>query len=171
MKELKVRFAEMDDEKYLIKWLSDEEILKWFPMCNDMEIKDAARIWISYSKQKAVLTALWNNEPCGIANLYIQPFKKFAHQCLFAIIVDKNKRGKGIGSFLLKELIKLAKETFHIEILHLEVYEDNPAMNLYKRFGFKVYGFQKHFVKEANGKYRGKYLMQRILTNEPKRNS
>jgi ribosomal protein S18 acetylase RimI-like enzyme len=162
MMEITTRLAESADEKCLVDWLSQKGVLKWFPLTDLREIEDAARIWMSYSKFGAVLTALYNGVPCGIANLYIQPFKKLAHQCLFAIIVDENYRGKGVGTKLLQDLIDLAKNQLGIQILHLEVYEGNPAIGLYKKFGFTEYGKQKHFIKE-DGKYLSKVLMQKRL--------
>lgn len=159
---LTIRLAEDEDQKYLIEWLLQPGVLEWFPLCDQREVEDAARIWMSYSKQQAVLTAVWNGVPCGIANLYIQPYKKLAHQCLFAIIVDEKYRGKGIGRKLLEELISLGKEKFKLEMIHLEVYEGNPAIHLYQRLGFVQYGAQRHFIKDQ-GQYRTKILMQKKL--------
>lgn len=156
-----IREAIDSDQQCLVNWLSQKDVLRWFPLADTQEIEDAARIWLSYSKLKAVVTALWDGEPCGIANLYIQPFKKLSHQCLFAIIVDEKYRGKGVGTKLLGALIDLAR-TKSIEILHLEVYEGNPAIGLYKKFGFIEYGIQKRFVKE-DGSYLAKILMQKRL--------
>jgi len=157
-----IRYSEDADQKYLIEWLLQPGVLKWFPLNDLREVEDAARIWISYSKYKAVLTALWNGVPCGIANLYLQPYKKLAHQCLFAIIVDEQCRGKGVGTRLMNELIALAKERFQLEFLHLEVYEGNPAINLYHRLGFEVYGIQRRFIKDGD-QYLNKVLMQKVL--------
>ncbi len=159
---LTIRLAVDSDQKYLVDWLLQPGVLEWFPLADLREVEDAARIWVGYNKYGAVLTALWDSVPCGIANLYLQPYKKLAHQCLFAVIVDEKFRGKGIGTKLLRELMTLAKERFHIELLHLEVYAGNPAIRLYERFGFEVYGKQRHFVKE-NGKYLDKILMQKNL--------
>jgi putative acetyltransferase len=160
---LKIRLAENNDAKYLLKWLDDPDVLRWFPMCNRIEIEDAVKIWMSYTKYKAVITAELDGVPCGIANFYIQFYKKLVHQSLFAIIVDKDYRSKGIGTALINELLKLAKERFKLEILHLEVYEGNPAQKLYERFGFKKYGVHKRFLKDLNGKYYDKIMMQKIL--------
>ncbi len=162
MNGISIRLAEESDQKYLIEWLSQPGVLQWFPLSDLREIEDAARIWMSYSKQQAVLTALWNGVPCGIANLYIQPFKKLSHQCLFAIIVDEAYRGKGVGTLLMKDLMDLAKNKFSIHLLHLEVYEGNPAIRLYQKLGFTEYGVQRRFIKE-NGEYLSKVLMQKRL--------
>ena len=162
MSEISVRLGEESDQKFLEGWLSQKGVLQWFPLSDAREIEDAARIWVSYSKQGAVLVASWDGVPCGIANLYLQPFKKLSHQCLFAIIVDDDHRGKGVGTYLLTKLIEMAKEKFAIELLHLEVYEGNPAIGLYQRFGFSEYGKQRHFIKDA-GTYTSKIFMQKRL--------
>lgn len=161
-KEINVRLSVQDDTPYLAKWLNDPVILRWFPMFDEREVEDAVRIWISYSKYGAALTAEWDGVPCGMANLYLQPYKKLAHQCLLSIIVEEKYRGKGVGTALLEDLIKLAKENFHIEILHLEVYVGNPAIHLYERLGFTQFGMQKHFIKDK-GEYIGKIFMQKNL--------
>lgn len=134
----------------------------WFPLYDLREVEDAARIWVSYYKMGALVTALCDGVPCGIANLYIQPYKKLAHQCLFAIIVDQKYRGRGIGTKLLGDLIELGRNTFHLKMIHLEVYEGNPAIHLYERMGFAQYGAQPHFIKEA-GRYLTKIFMQKKL--------
>lgn len=163
MKEhLTIRPAVQADQKYLVEWLLQPGVLDGFPLFDLREVEDAANIWMSYAKQDAVLTAEWDGVPCGIANLYLQPYQKLAHQSLFAIIVDEKRRGKGIGAKLMRELMKLAKEKFNLEFLHLEVYQGNPAINLYKRLGFKVYGMHKRFMK-VQDHYIDKILMQKYL--------
>ena len=131
-------------------------------MYDAREIEDAVRIWVGHARIESSLTALWDGVPCAMANLYIQPYKKQMHTCLFSIIVKGTMRGQGIGKRLLEELMKHAKERFKIEILHLEVYDGNPARHLYERLGFKEFGRQSHFIKE-DGRYNAKVLMQRPL--------
>jgi RimJ/RimL family protein N-acetyltransferase len=157
-----VRYTEMEDAPYLREWLSEPGILRWFPMADPMEVEDSIRHWIGFSRYKCCLTAVVNGVPCGLATLYLMPYRKVAHQCLFSIIVAKEQRGKGVGTLLLNNLIHLAKEQFKLEVLYLEVYEGNPAINLYRKFGFKEVGFQKYFIKE-DGQYLGKTIMERLL--------
>ena len=164
--ELKIRLMKLEDAPYLTEWLSDPTILCWFPMFDQREIEDAVRIWVGYSRIESGLTAEYRGEPCGMANLYIQPYEKLQHTCLFSIIVKGDMRGKGIGRFLIENLILHAKQKFKIEILHLEVYEGNPARHLYERCGFRPFGRQSHFIKEE-GKYTAKIFMQRDLSLSP----
>lgn len=159
---LTFRLTSAEDAAPLLRWLSDPQILQWFPMFDAREIEDAVRIWVGYSRIESGITAEWNGESVGMANLYIQPYKKLAHTCLFSIIVKNEMRGKGIGSALLEQLMQHAKAKFKIETLHLEVYEGNPAKRLYERAGFEEFGCQTRFIKQ-NGKYMAKIFMQKKL--------
>lgn len=152
----------MDDAPFLREWLMEPGILRWFPMLDAREVDDAVRIWVGYSKLGAGITSEWEGKPCGMANLYIQPYEKLKHTCLFSVIVQQEHRSKGIGGALIRELERLAKEKFSIEILHLEVYEGNPAERLYDRMGYVEFGKQAHFIKE-DGEYAAKIFMQKTL--------
>lgn len=151
-----------EEEQFLKEWLFDPEILCWFPMKEEPEVADAVKLWMNYAKIGSSLTAFAQGEPCAMAMLYLQPYVKQRHTCLFSIIVKKQWRGQGVGSALLDALMRMAKEEFHIEILHLEVYEGNPAEHLYRKLGFEPFGRQARFIKEE-GRYNAKLMMQKRL--------
>ncbi len=159
---ISIRPSIESDQQLLVQWLLQPGVLDGFPLADLREVEDAARLWLSYAKQGAVLTAMAGDTPCGIAVLYIQPYRKLAHQSLFAIIVDEAHRGQGVGKQLLEALMSLGVEQFHLELLHLEVYEGNPAIHLYERLGFQRYGAQRHFIK-TEGRYITKIMMQKRL--------
>ena len=151
------------DVELLKAWLVQPRVLDGFPMIDPREVNDAVRIWMDYAKKGASITVSHKKTPCGAANLYVHSVEKFKHQSLFVVVVDQKYRGKGIGTFLLKSLEKLAKEKFNIELLHLEVYEGNPAIGLYEKLGFIYYGRQEKYLKDPDGKYYDKILMQKFL--------
>ncbi len=126
------------------------------------EIEDSVRVWEIFCRKGASLTAYVGDDLCGIAFLNLQGYKKFEHQCLITIIVDQKYRNRGLGTKLLAELFLLAKNTFQMEMLHLEVYETNPAVNLYRRLGFTEFGIHKTFIKD-NKQYIGKIFMEKAL--------
>lgn len=159
---LDIRYTEQSDAPYLKQWLMDRTVGRWFPMADEVEIDDAVNRWIGFYRYRCSLTATKDGVPCGLTTLYLQPYKKLAHQCEFGIIVGGPYRGQGIGSHLLNNLIHLAKGTFHIELLHLQVYAGNPAIRLYDRFGFKEFGRQNHWIKEER-EYVGRIFMERFI--------
>jgi ribosomal protein S18 acetylase RimI-like enzyme len=127
-----------------------------------VEVDDAVRHWIGMCKYRCSLTAEINGEPVGLSTLYLMPYRKLAHQCLFSIIVSEKYRGQGVGTVLMNNIMHLGKELFKLEVLYLEVYEANPAIHLYRKFGFREVGKQDYFIKE-NGKYYAKVVMERVL--------
>lgn len=157
-----IRPAVLEDIPYLSAFLNDPTVLQWYPMTDAREVEDSVRIWTGYIRLQAALTLCLDETPIGMANLYISPFQKLAHQTLFSILINERYRGQGFGTLLMERLIKFAKEEHKIELLHLEVYDGNPAIGLYKKTGFIEYGRHPHFIKLENG-YVDKVLMQREL--------
>ncbi|MBA3239033.1 MAG: GNAT family N-acetyltransferase [Parachlamydiaceae bacterium] len=159
---IQIRYTEMTDAKYLKEWLLQPSVARWFPMYDEVEVEDAVGRWISFCRYKCSLTAVYEGVPCGLTTLYLQPYRKLAHQTEFGIIVGDQYRGKGVGTQLLTSLMQMAKENFNIELLHLTVYAENPAIRLYRRFGFQEFGRQTHWLKD-DGIYAGRIFMERFL--------
>ena len=67
------------------------------------------------------------------------------------IVVKKSWRNQGVGSLLLDNLVSLCKN-LSLFSLSLEVNESNlPAINLYKKFGFKQIGLRKNYYMGKDG--------------------
>ena len=66
------------------------------------------------------------------------------------IVVKKEKRMKGIGNLLLQKLIEISQE-LGTKFITLEVNINNkPAINLYKKFGFKEVGIRKKYYNSID---------------------
>ena len=160
--DIDIRYSIESDIPTLTDFLREPGVLDFFPMSDEREIGDAAKVWISYHEFKCCYTAEKDGVICGMTNLYVSPFGKSKKQALFSIIVSEKYRGQGIGSHLIDHLHDVGKNDHGIELLHLEVYENNPAKRLYERKGFEVYGSHPQFLMEPDG-YRSKILMQKRL--------
>ncbi len=154
-----MRYSVIEDGVYLKKWLNDPEMLHWFPVSEGKELEDAALCWIGFSKYLASLTALVNDKPCAIGTLFLMPYRKVAHHCLFKIIVEPKYQRKGIGSSLIKNLKNLAKTRFLLEYMYIETFEGNPIAKILEAQGFHAFVRQEKFVKE-NGKYLARILWE-----------
>lgn len=161
--EVEIRYTVPEDAPFLKGWLMDPKVDPWFPMANETEIDDAVNRWIYYYRYKSSLTAVIDGTPVGIATFYPQPYKKIAHQAECSIIVDENYRNKKIGVKLMNHMIHLAKTKFNLKLLHLQVYDENPAYTFYERLGFMEFGRQSHWIIEADGRPRGRIFMERFI--------
>lgn len=154
-----IRYTQLADEPYLKEWLNSPGVLHWFPMSIGQEVEDTVRSWMSFYQWNCSLTCTIQDAPCGIGTLFLMPYRKVAHHCVFKIIVAPQWQKRGIGSSLLKNLMHLAKNYFRLEILHMEVYEGNPMISLLIKSGFQQFARQEHFVKE-NEKYLARLLFE-----------
>lgn len=103
-----------------------------------------------------------DDEVVGIGNIGGNMRERISHQARLAISIRQSHWGQGIGSKMMQALIDFAKSEA-IEIITLEVYRDNePAIKLYKKFGFEEIGYFKNFSK-VNGVYKDAILMNLYL--------
>jgi len=103
----------------------------------------------SYSKLKTLFDLLFKLRLTQILNYLIissqlfdtayTPYLEEDDFYISVIVVDKQYRNRGIGAYLLKETIMIAKEKGCKKIV-LDVDKDNiTAQSLYKKFGFVSY--------------------------------
>lgn len=157
-----IRYSTLEDYPYLFEWLSAPEDLKYYPMSEGKELQNGAKNWIGFSRYKCSLTATIDNKPCGVATLFLMPYRKVAHLCLFYMIVDKKHRRKGIGTSLVKNLGNLAHKYFSLESFHAEVFEGSPIIPLLEKQNFAKVVEQPHFVKLDN-KYYSRIIYEKLF--------
>jgi len=157
-----IRYTQLTDIAPLREWVSVPEILHWFPMANEKEIEDAIQCWIGFCRYASSLTTTIDGVPCGIGTLFLMPYKKVAHHCLFKMVVDPKHQRKGIGSSLLKNLQHLAKSFFKIELMHIEIFAGNPIEHILKKFHFQEFARQERYVKDKE-RYYTRILMECYL--------
>lgn len=86
------------------------------------------------------------NNIVGYAGIW-QPIDE-AH--ITNIVTKKDKRRNKIGTRMLEELIKVAKEK-KLKDITLEVNVNNiPAINLYKKYNFKEVGIRKKYYNNTD---------------------
>ena len=164
-KDVNVTFREttLADLDYYRTWLQQDGVLEWCPMSNPSEVDIAVGHAKYFMHKGGATTAIHSDKAVGLCMLFINDIKKLSHHSLFLIIVDEAYRGQGVGTLLLQHVINSAKKDHGLEILHLEVYENNPAINLYKKVGFKQYGKHEKFIKDDKGQYFCKVMMEMEL--------
>lgn len=88
---------------------------------------------------------------------------KYLHRAVLGIAVQKEYWNLGIGMKILAELIIWAREIGY-EQIELEVLCKNVrAVELYKKFGFEVYGTREKSFKFKDNTYASEFLMLKNL--------
>ena len=64
-------------------------------------------------------------------------FLIISYICMFLIIIHPDYQNKGIASSIINGYINTAR--LKNKRIILKTYKENPAQNLYKRLGFKIY--------------------------------
>lgn len=105
-----------------------------------------------------MLLAMDGEEIVGNASVSRHTRARFAHRWDVAISVRKSHWGKGIGSYLMTQLIEFAKNS-GAEVVSLEVRSDNErAKSLYRKFGFKKFGTYRKFFKIDGAYFDADYM-------------
>ena len=91
------------------------------------------------------------------------PSRTQAAQRRGAFGVKKREWGQGIGTRLVEELLRFARETAGAQIVSLEVRADNErAIRIYEKLGFETVGRFKGFLK-IDGELVDRPIMQNML--------
>lgn len=156
-----IRYSKIEDIEPLKNWLNTIGMLHWYPPSNEEELENFLKVWASFIRLKASLTAVYREKPVGMACLYLMPFKKLSHQALFQIIVAPKYQKKGVGKALVRNLKHFAKNYFHLELLNVEILDESPLIRILKTLDFVEFCRQENYVKEA-----GEYFPRVILEAE-----
>ncbi len=117
------------------------------------------------SKNGPVYYAIQGNRVVGWCDVFPFNNPRQSHRGGLGMGLLPEFRGKGIGSKLLKAVLDHSKK-FGLEKVELNVYTTNePAIALYKKFGFEQEGLIKKYRK-LDGKYFDCLAMGKFLWSE-----
>ena len=109
------------------------------------------------------LVACAENEIIGQLGLHTFPnFPRRRHVGQIGMAVRDDWQGKGAGTALMGAAVDLADKWLNLMRLELDVYTDNePAIRLYKKFGFVIEGTLVNFAYR-DGQFVDTYTMARM---------
>ena len=94
--------------------------------------------------------------------MYRQGEDKHSHRAeMSSLIVLKNERGKGVASALIKYSLKRLPKKVSLVLLAVDK-KNRPALSLYKKLGFKKYGYLEK-ASFIEGKYVNNYLLKKEI--------
>ncbi len=129
-------------------------------------VREARRVLRrSVSDDQAFLVAVEAGAVVGWIQIVREPHPVVRHVATFGMAVARERRGRGIGSALLSEALRWARDR-GVAKVELSVYPDNrAALALYRRFGFVEEGRLSGHSRKPSG-YRDEILMGVWLEEE-----
>jgi RimJ/RimL family protein N-acetyltransferase len=165
-----IRSAELDDAANILAYgRSVAQETSFFVIQSDElpTTEEQERHWIQDHlghPGKLLLVAEVAGAIIGCLSFECGSYKRTAHTGTFGISVQKDWRGKGIGTAMLKMLLVWAEEHPAIEKVGLGVFSTNTgAVELYRRLGFVEEGRRLKAIKFGPERHVDEILMARFV--------
>jgi RimJ/RimL family protein N-acetyltransferase len=105
-----------------------------------------------------------NKEEVGMCKLISQKYRDAHKLYIGGFAIDVNQAGKNYGFLMLQAIIALAKEKSKTRVELTVSTQNEKAIALYKKCGFKIEGALKNFTYlKGQNKYIDEYMMALIL--------
>ena len=161
------RFSLKDKEKLIEMYASlSNEAVQWgMPPYT----REKLERWFANLENYISLVALYDNRIVGHAQIYKNPHPRRKGTGSLIIYIHQDFHNVGLGTSMLEQLLKLAREE-KMHRLTLWVVADNKrAIHLYKKMGFKIEGIMKDAYFGADGDYHDELVMGLILNERKSR--
>ncbi len=165
-----LRRVQLSDADKLIKYLKETAGESKYLLREPDEIQftqeqeESFISMVNHAEKSLMLIAIMGDVLVGTCSfMNAAPTKKSAHRCEVAIALYQEFCGYGIGKQMMEILLQFAKRAGYQQA-ELEVVEDNQkAVMLYQKLGFKTYGILPKNMKYTDGSYANMLWMMKEL--------
>lgn len=169
-KECVLRSPVVEDAEKLIEYLkqiaSETDFLTRYPEEVSITLDEEEQFIkeLNKSNNNVMISAFINDRLVGSASISpIGDKIRVLHRATFGIAIIQDAWNLGIGNALIREILDCANRAGY-EQIELEVVTQNQkAIKLYEKFGFKTYGTRENAFKFKDGSYSSDYLMMKVL--------
>ena len=159
--EFQMRYYDTTDGPTLKRWMMESRVNQFLAVQSEDEVDGQIQIWNGYSRFKCGLTAMCDGKRCGMAMIYLMPYRKVAHHGIGHVIVPPKYQKKGIGSSLTRNLLHLGRQYFKLERLQFEVFGHSPLIKVLEEEGCSEVFVQDDYVK-AHDEFIPRILMEKV---------
>ena len=171
MPPLNVRPFEEDDFPFILQSISTgDELLQWagpgfdWPLTED-QLRDYRGKAVGDPEKFRQLTAVEGGIAVGHVELTLERKHDLAY--IGRVLVAPSERGRGIGTALMHEVVRLAFDELDLHRISLNVFDFNtPAIRCYERVGFIKEGHLRETRRASDGYW--SLLVMGMLATDPR---
>ena len=169
---MEIEFRDLckEDKEYFFPWIKDEEVIRYSlslfqKMKNDEEISTwFDKLLLDKSSYKKAIVDVCKNRIIGYAGIAKISETNLSGE-YFIFIGDKTYHGKGVGTYVTKEIVKSGFQELNLNRIMLTTFEKNiSAVKAYTKAGFKMEGIMRQAFYRY-GEFYNKIIMS-ILKEE-----
>ena len=150
---LQIRLREKRDNPDLLELFNQERFLRYASARGPFGTAADLQAWLDNiaCAQRAEIVGVIGGKTIGFGGLYVMG-DGLGHSGWILLGVNESHQARGVGARLLTMLTATASITIGLRRVQLTVFADNdPAIRLYRRFGFEIEGRHRDFVRRGEG--------------------
>jgi len=150
---LRIRLRDNRDSSDLLELFNEERFLHYASARGPFSSTDELQSWLANiaCAKKFEAVGVFAGKTIGFGGLYVMG-DGLSHSGWILLGVREAFQARGIGARLLQMLMATASIMIGLRRVQLTVFGDNdPAIKLYRRFGFEIEGRHRDFVRRGEG--------------------
>lgn len=130
----------------------------------DLRTPEERRRWLAArGSRHPVIVAEREGQVVGWGSLnQFNPRRAYEYVADFSVYIEREWRGKGVGSRLLARLVELARELGYHKLVLSAFPWNEGGMALYRKFGFRTVGIYREMGK-LDGRWADTIIMEKLL--------
>jgi RimJ/RimL family protein N-acetyltransferase len=165
---MRIRSLKEKDAPFMLEWMHDLDINKYFRFDGNQTTIDSALIYIRNSlsdDKNRHFAVIEENDDEYLGTISLKNIDFANKNAEYAISLRKKAIGTGISKYATDELMKIAFNEIHLHKVYLNVLSENiRAIRFYEKYGFIFEGEFKDCLSIA-GKYKS-LKWYRYMENE-----
>ena len=149
---LQIRLRERHDNPDLLELFNQERFLRYASARGPFGTAADLQAWLDNiaCARRAEIVGVIGDKTIGFGGLYVMG-DGLGHSGWILLGVNETYQARGVGARLLSMLTATASVTIGLRRVQLTVFADNePAIRLYRRFGFEIEGTHRDFVRRGD---------------------
>ncbi len=164
-----LRLRDPHDDADLVALFNEDRFQRFATHLPPFAGVEEMRGWLAcLGADKCEIVCECEGQLAGFAGLYLLTERQ-SHIGWFFLGVREKFQRRGFGAALLQRLLEIADLLAGLQRVQLTVFADNePAIRLYRRFGFEIEGLHPDFIRREDGPVDA-YTMARLTTADAAR--